>query len=100
MNLISKFEPSSDSLSDMTILRVCSLALVALLFGSCQSNVSNAPPVTASFLRASAHPQRDIRFLSQGRTLFLNRCIQCHALPEVARFDAARLTAILATMSG
>jgi mono/diheme cytochrome c family protein len=84
----------------MIVLRLCSIALIALLFGSCQSNLSCAPPVTASFLRASAHPQGDAPILSQGRTLFLNRCIQCHALPEVARFDAARLTAIVATMSG
>ena len=84
----------------MTILRVCSIALGAFLFGSCQSNLSWAPPVNASFLRASSHPESDTRFLSQGRALFLNRCIQCHALPEVARFDAARLTAIVATMSG
>ena len=84
--------------------RLCSSiapALGAILFAGCQSNLtSSAPPVTASFLRASAHTKSDVRILSEGRALFLNRCIQCHALPEVAGFNAARLRAIVATMSG
>jgi hypothetical protein len=86
------------------IRRFCSSiapALSAVLFAGCQSNlISSAPPVTASFLRASAHTKGDARILSDGRALFLNRCIRCHALPEVAQFNAARLTAIVATMSG
>jgi mono/diheme cytochrome c family protein len=73
----------------------------ALLFGGCQSNLSSsAPPITASFIRARVDEKGDARTLSKGRELFLNRCIQCHALPEVARFDARRLTAIVARMSG
>jgi mono/diheme cytochrome c family protein len=84
--------------------RFCSsiaLVLGVHLFAGCQSNLSSsAPPVSASFLRASAHKQGDARILSQGRALFLNRCIQCHALPEVAQFNATRLTAIVAKMSG
>jgi mono/diheme cytochrome c family protein len=76
-------------------------ALGAVFFAGCQSNLtSSAPPVTASFLRASAHKQGDAPILSEGRALFLNRCIQCHALPEVARFNEGRLTAIIAKMSG
>lgn len=76
------------------------LVLCVHLFAGCQSNLSSsAPPVSASFLRASAHKQGDARILSQGRALFLNRCIQCHALPEVAQFNAARLTALVAKMS-
>lgn len=84
--------------------RLCSLiasGLGAVFFAGCQSNLSSsAPPVTASLLRASAHRQGDARILSAGRALFLNRCIQCHALPEVAQFNAARVTTIVATMSG
>ena len=77
------------------------VAAGALLFDGCQSNVSSfAPPITASFIRARVDTKGDARTLSKGRKLFLNRCIQCHALPEVARFDAHRLTAIVARMSG
>jgi mono/diheme cytochrome c family protein len=77
------------------------VAFGALLFGGCQSNLSSsAPPITASFIRARFDEKGDASTLSKGRELFLNRCIQCHALPEVARFDAHRLTAIVARMSG
>jgi mono/diheme cytochrome c family protein len=74
---------------------------LAVLFTGCQSNLSSsAPPITASFIRAGIREKGDARTLAQGRAVFLDRCIQCHALPEVARFDAPRLTAIVAKMSG
>jgi mono/diheme cytochrome c family protein len=73
----------------------------AVLFTGCQSSLSSsAPPITASFIRAGVREHGNARTLAQGRALFLNRCIQCHALPEVARFKPPRLTAIVATMSG
>src|SRR2546423_14620805 len=68
--------------------------------GGCQSNLALAPPLSPAFIRAGIRENADERTLSQGRTLFVNRCIQCHALPSVARFDAPRLTAIIAKMSG
>jgi len=76
------------------------LALCALLLGGCETPLSSAPPITASFIRAGVHENADGPTLARGRSLFLNRCIQCHALPEVSRFDPPRLTAIVATMSG
>jgi mono/diheme cytochrome c family protein len=76
------------------------LALLAFLLGGCETTVSSAPPITASFIRAGTRQDADTRTLAQGRSLFLNRCIQCHALPEVSRFDPPRLTAIVAKMSG
>jgi mono/diheme cytochrome c family protein len=87
----------------MNLGRVCAsivLVLGAALWAGCQSNLSLAPPVSPAFIRAGAGENADERTLAQGRTLFLNRCIQCHALPEVARFDAPHLTAIVAKMSG
>ena len=76
------------------------LVLAAALLAGCQSNLVLAPPLGPAFIRAGVRENADERTLSQGRILFLNRCIQCHALPEVARFDAPRLTAIVAKMSG
>jgi mono/diheme cytochrome c family protein len=74
---------------------------LAVFFTGCQSNLSSfAPPITTSFIRAGLREKGDARTLAQGRTVFLNRCIQCHALPEVARFKPPRLTSIVATMSG
>jgi mono/diheme cytochrome c family protein len=82
------------------IWSVAALALCALLLGGCETTLSSAPPVTASFIRAGAHQDANAHTLAQGRSLFLNRCIQCHALPEVSRFDPPRLTMIVAKMSG
>jgi mono/diheme cytochrome c family protein len=82
---------------------ICScVALVpcAFLLGSCETTSSSAPPITAAFVRAGAHQDADARTLAQGRSLLLNRCIQCHALPEVSKFDPPRLTVVVAKMSG
>jgi mono/diheme cytochrome c family protein len=76
------------------------LLLGAALWAGCRSNLTLAPPLSPAFIRAGARENADERTLAQGRALFLNRCIQCHALPEIARFDAPRLTAIVAKMSG
>jgi mono/diheme cytochrome c family protein len=85
----------------MNLGRVCAsivLGFGAALWAGCQSNLSLAPSVSPAFIRA-ARENADEHTLTQGRTLFLNRCIQCHALPEVARFDASHLTATVAKMS-
>ena len=77
------------------------LVLCALLLNGCGTTApSAAPPVTAAFVRAGARAGTDAPTLTAGRSLFLSRCIQCHALPEVSRFDSNRLTAIVAKMSG
>jgi mono/diheme cytochrome c family protein len=76
-------------------------AVLALaLLGACQANLSSAAPaVTASFLRAGARQGADSQTLTEGRRVYVNRCIQCHALPHVSKYDAPRLKAILAIMS-
>jgi mono/diheme cytochrome c family protein len=76
------------------------LVLCAFLLGSCETGSPSAPPITAAFVRAGARENADARTLAQGRSLLLNRCIQCHALPEVSKYDPPRLTAIVAKMSG
>jgi cytochrome c5 len=75
------------------------LGLGALLLNACETTPGSAPPVTASMVRAGGRVKADAPTLTAGRSVFLNRCIQCHALPDVSRFDAPRLTAIVGTMS-
>jgi cytochrome c2 len=58
-----------------------------------------APPVNAAFLRASHRKESDTRALEAGRTIFVNRCIACHALPKVAAHDAGRIPRIVGVMS-
>ena len=83
-------------LCGLTALIVCTL----LLNGCGTTAPSTAPPVTAAFVRAGIPQGADAPTLATGRSLFLSRCIQCHALPEVSRFNSRRLTAIVAKMSG
>jgi cytochrome c2 len=74
---------------------------ITVLSAGCQSNLSSsAPPITASFVRIGLREKIDARTLGTGRAVFLNRCILCHALPEVSRFNAPQLTAIVARMAG
>ena len=63
------------------------LALPAcvVILASCETTLTSAPPVTA---------------LEAGRKVFLNRCIPCHALPDIARYDSERLPGIVSWMSG
>jgi len=74
-------------------------AMVALLAG-CQSYLQSAPPVTESFVRLGRlRENADGRTLAEGRKVFLNRCIACHALPDPTRFDSKQLTRIVGWMS-
>jgi mono/diheme cytochrome c family protein len=72
----------------------------ALLLAGCESTSLNAPPITPSLIRAGTREQADIGMLTEGRSVFLNRCIQCHALPETAKYSPDRLREIVAMMSG
>jgi hypothetical protein len=75
------------------------LVLSVLSFPGCESTTTNAPPVTASLVRAGTREHANSRMLADGRSALLNRCIQCHAPPDVAKFSPETLRKILATMS-
>ncbi|MEY2561855.1 MAG: hypothetical protein QOH88_48 [Verrucomicrobiota bacterium] len=86
----------------MTTTRTLSglLAVVALLLAGCESTTSNAPPISPALISAGSRQYADARLLTEGRSLLLDRCIQCHALPETAKFPPDRLRVIVATMAG
>jgi mono/diheme cytochrome c family protein len=50
-------------------------------------------------VRAGVRQKADAPTLAAGRSVYLHRCIQCHALPDVSRFSPPRLTAVVANMS-
>lgn len=82
------------------LIAVTALGLSAFLLDSCSSTTSSAPAITTSLVRAGVRQKADAPTLTAGRALYLNRCIQCHALPEVSRYSPPQLTAIVAAMSG
>ena len=78
------------------LLTAFALSTSALLLSGCETNLRSAPPVTAAFVGVKG----DERTLSEGRKVFVNRCITCHALPDVAQYDSARIPRIVEWMSG
>jgi hypothetical protein len=76
------------------------LGFLAAVSSGCQSNLKSAPPVTASFIRAGLREHTDGPTLAEGRKVFLSRCIACHALPEIDRYEPARIAKIVGWMSG
>ena len=43
--------------------------------------------MTREVVRVGERAHIDQRTLQQGRTLFVSRCIECHTLPVVSRYD-------------
>ena len=81
------------------LLGLIALPVCALLLAGCETNSKLAPPVNTAFLRASHRKDSDTLALEAGRTIFVNRCIACHALPKVAAHDAERIPRIVGVMS-
>jgi mono/diheme cytochrome c family protein len=82
------------------LLAALALPACVVILASCETTLTSAPPVTAAFVRAGRHEQADAQTLEAGRKVFLNRCIPCHALPDIARYDSERLPGIVNWMSG
>jgi cytochrome c2 len=76
------------------------LPICAMVSVSCETSLKSAPPVTSAFVQSGVREHADARTLVEGRTVFLNRCILCHALPEVSRYESGRLPGIVGWMSG
>ena len=75
------------------------LPACVVILASCETALKSAPPVTAAFVRANHQEKADAQTLEAGRKVFLNRCIACHALPDVTRYDSARIPRIVGWMS-
>src|SRR3954466_10288327 len=100
MNRIYRCERSSDFPSEMKpLLAFGAVPICVVLLASCETSSKCAPPVNAAFLQASHRKDSDSRALEAGRTIFVNRCIACHALPNVAAHEPTRIPGIVAVMS-
>ena len=82
------------------LLAALALPACVVILASCETTLTSAPPVTAAFVHAGRHEHADAQTLEAGRTVFLNRCIPCHALPDIARYDSERIPGIVRWMSG
>jgi cytochrome c5 len=74
---------------------ICALIAVCVLLG-CESTRYAPPSVTAEMAMIG---HRDVAQLRRGRTLFVSRCIECHALPSVAAHTAAEWPRLIDEMA-
>jgi hypothetical protein len=74
---------------------VCTSILVA-----CESS-NYLPPVTPQMAAATNQPNPGIELatLSEGRTLFARRCIECHTLPPLWHYTAEEWPRIVRSMA-
>ena len=62
--------------------------VLACLLSSCELT-NYVPPVTSQMAAAAKNGQHvALTTLSEGRALFVRRCIECHTLPAVWRYSA------------
>jgi len=56
--------------------------------------------MTHEVIRAGARAHVEERTLREGRALFVSRCIECHTLPLVSRYDAVAWPWLVEDMAG
>jgi mono/diheme cytochrome c family protein len=61
---------------------------VAVALSNCESTNFVPPPVTPQMAVVRKDQSIDLATLRAGRILFVSRCIECHTLPAVSRYDA------------
>jgi hypothetical protein len=73
-------------------------AFVGLVVG-CESTRFAPPVVTSKMATAGKGSQVNVATLEEGRQLFVHRCIECHTLPVVQRYDAVAWPWLINDMS-
>jgi mono/diheme cytochrome c family protein len=68
------------------VARIFCISL-ALALADCESITVAPPPVTPELTAAQTGQRADLATLQAGRDLFVSRCIECHTLPTLSRYD-------------
>jgi len=100
MNRISNCGRSLELLCEMRRLAIWIMAITCLVdLSSCGTTSFTPPPVTVELVRNGSDPHRDIAMLSEGRALFVHRCIECHTLPAFWRYSTEDWPKIVDSMA-
>jgi mono/diheme cytochrome c family protein len=75
---------------------ICLVFIAFILLTGCQTGNETVPLITGEAARQSGQSASTLR---EGRSLFVRRCIECHALPVVSRHRLEVWPAIVAGMS-
>jgi len=80
---------------------LCVALLIWLLCGCQSDSYAPPPPVTSQMPAASGRKEShaDIARLSEGRTPFAHRCIECHTLPAIWHYRSDEWPGIVSSMS-
>jgi mono/diheme cytochrome c family protein len=82
------------------IRSLAALTLAAFWAAGFLSTSFSAQPAASQQPQPELTPQQQAdSVLTAGRTVYLNNCNRCHALPDVHYYTAPRLTAIVDKMS-
>jgi len=60
-----------------------------LILATCESTNFTPPRVTPESAQTGPRQHMHIATLREGRALFVSRCIECHTLPVVSRYEAS-----------
>ena len=81
---------------EMKQLAGAALVSTVVALSSCETVSSSAPTVASVMVSKDA----DAQFLTQGRNLFVSRCIDCHSLPPISKYSSERWPGLVEKMSG
>ena len=98
MSQTSNYGRFLGSLSEMRLL-LFALALICVVYVSGCGTTFAPPPITTELVRTGSGQHADILMLSEGRTLFVSRCIECHTLPPFWHYRAEDWPHIVDTMA-
>ena len=100
MNRISNCGRSLELLCEMRRLAIWIMAITCLVdLSSCGTTSFTPPPVTVELVRNGSNLHCDIAMLSEGRALFVHRCIECHTLPAFWRYSTEDWPKIVDSMA-
>src|SRR5437868_7558860 len=90
VNLIGRYAQLSvlDFETKKTAL-LFSIGFVIVNLSGCESLSVGPAPMTSGIIRTGARLHAAEETLRDGRALFVSRCIECHTLPIITRYDAA-----------
>jgi cytochrome c5 len=75
------------------------LSVVFLAVQGCTMGTSAPPAVSPAVVAAGARSHASPDQLSQGRSLFVARCVECHTLPAVSAYSPDRWRKVLSQMA-
>ena len=78
---------------------IASASIIALFIVSC-ANFAPAPEISPALVANARLDRADAQTLSQGRALFVSRCLECHTLPSVTKHSPNQWPHLVSRMSG